>query len=112
MSSFGLRNGEPHEGIDIAAPEGTDILAAENGTVIFSDRLSGYGKTVMLKHAHHWVTLYAHCQETLVAEGDVVERGDIIARVGETGRATGPHLHFEVRQGEMPRNPLDHVEVP
>jgi murein DD-endopeptidase MepM/ murein hydrolase activator NlpD len=103
---YGVRAGRRHDGIDIAAPEGTVVGAAAAGTVIYAGEQSGYGHIVILKHDAGLVTLYAHNARVLVREGARVKRGDPIARVGQTGRTTGPHLHFEVRDGTRPRNPL------
>ena len=107
-SEFGTRGSRPHEGLDIAADTGEPIYAASSGTVIYSDdRMSGYGKALILRHADSTTTLYAHATTLLVAEGTRVERGHPVATVGSTGRSTGPHLHFEVRVGETPVNPRD-----
>ena len=103
---YGLRSGHRHDGIDIAAPEGSLIGAAADGQVIYAGEQSGYGSIVILRHADGLVTLYAHCSELLVDEGATVHRGAAVAKVGQTGRTTGPHLHFEVREGTRPRNPL------
>jgi lipoprotein NlpD len=103
---YGVRAGQRHDGIDIAAPEGAPVAAAADGVVIFAGDQPGYGALVILKHANELVTLYAHNSRVLVKDGERVSRGDPIARVGQTGRTTGPHLHFEVRQGTRPRNPL------
>ncbi|BDG04415.1 LysM peptidoglycan-binding domain-containing M23 family metallopeptidase [Anaeromyxobacter oryzae] len=103
---FGVRAGQRHDGIDIAAPEGTAVGAAADGTVIYAGEQAGYGEIVILRHDDGIVTLYAHASEVLVKDGARVRRGQPIARVGQTGRTTGPHLHFEVRQGTRPRNPL------
>jgi murein DD-endopeptidase MepM/ murein hydrolase activator NlpD len=103
---FGTRQGERHDGIDIAAPEGTTVTAAADGTVLFAGEQSGYGSIVILKHAGDLVTLCAHASAVLVRDGQSVRRGQPIARVGQTGKTTGPHLHFEVREGTRPRNPL------
>jgi len=103
---YGVRAGRRHDGIDIAAPEGTPVLAAAPGTVIYAGEQAGYGAIVILKHDAGLVTLYAHNSKLLVEEGARVRRGEPIARVGQTGRTSGPHLHFEVRQGTRPKNPL------
>lgn len=105
-SRFGMRNGRPHEGIDVAAPRGTPVRAAEAGKVIHSGRLGSYGRVVILKHAGHYRTVYAHAQRTVVTRGEFVEQGQKIATVGSTGRSTGYHLHFEVRRRETPRDPM------
>ncbi len=103
---YGVRAGRRHDGIDIAAPEGTPVGAAAAGTVIYAGEQTGYGSIVIVKHEGGLVTLYAHASRLLVEEGTRVRRGEPIARVGQTGRTTGPHLHFEVRDGTRPRNPL------
>jgi murein DD-endopeptidase MepM/ murein hydrolase activator NlpD len=105
-SGFGPRNGTFHDGIDIAAPEGTPIYAARGGRVIYSDQIPGYGNIVILEHAEGLSTVYAHNQKNEVAQGDVVRQGDEVSRVGQTGRTTGPNLHFEVRIQNVARNPL------
>lgn len=105
-SRFGLRGNRPHEGIDLGAPYGTPIHAAESGRVIHSGRFGAYGKVVILKHAGAYRSVYAHAQRLFVEKGDFVERGQKIAEVGATGRATGPHLHFEIRRGEVAHDPL------
>ena len=103
---YGVRGGRRHDGIDIAAPEGTSVAAAAPGTVIYAGEQTGYGSIVIVRHDAGLVTLYAHNSRLLVEEGARVRRGEAIARVGQTGRTTGPHLHFEVREGTRPRNPL------
>ena len=108
-SRFGLRGNRPHEGIDLGAPHGTPIYAAEAGRVIHSGRFGAYGKVVILKHAGAYRSLYAHARRLYVEKGDFVERGQRIAEVGATGRATGPHLHFEIRRGEDPHDPLAYL---
>jgi murein DD-endopeptidase MepM/ murein hydrolase activator NlpD len=103
---YGVRAGKRHDGIDIAAPQGTPVRAAADGLVIYAGEQAGYGSIVILKHEGGLVTLYAHNSRLLVREGERARRGEPIARVGETGRTSGPHLHFEVRDGTRPKNPL------
>jgi murein DD-endopeptidase MepM/ murein hydrolase activator NlpD len=106
ISGFGERERDHHEGIDLACPEGTPVRAADDGVVLFSGEQRGYGKLVLVAHDRDVVTVYAHNVQNLVSRGDKVSRGEEIARVGRTGNATGPHLHFEVRVGTQPRDPL------
>lgn len=106
-SGFGTRGGRLHAGIDISAGRDTPIVAAADGIVIFSGRgPHGYGNTVMLYHGKRLLTLYAHNDRNVVHQGQRVQRGQIIAFVGETGRASGTHLHFEVHQDGRLVDPL------
>ena len=106
-SRFGIRGRRRHDGIDIAAPEGTPIAAAADGKVLFAgNQGTGYGNLVIIHHDDDMITVYAHCSQILVAEGQRVRQGQKIATVGSTGRSTGPHLHFEIRKRTKPRNPL------
>ncbi len=105
-SHFGPRNGSFHDGIDIAAPEGTPVYAAREGRVIYSDRIPGYGNIVIIDHQHGLTTVYAHNSRNEVEEGQLVKQGDPVSRVGSTGRTTGANLHFEVRQQNIAHNPL------
>ncbi|MBI1908643.1 MAG: peptidoglycan DD-metalloendopeptidase family protein [Deltaproteobacteria bacterium] len=105
-SRFGMRNGTRHDGIDIASPHGTPIHAASAGQVVYSQRLRGYGHLILVKHKDGFFTAYAHLSQYLVKKGKRVKKGQVIGKVGATGRATGPHLHFEVRKGRVARNPL------
>jgi lipoprotein NlpD len=105
-SHFGRRGASFHDGIDISAPEGTPIKAIGNGEVIYSDQLRGYGNLVILRHSGGLVSVYAHNQVNLVHQGQVVGQGDIIAKVGSTGRVTGPHLHLEIRKNNVAQDPL------
>ncbi len=105
-SGFGSRNGRPHDGIDIRADKGTPVFASADGEVVFSDKMSGYGNLILIKHANGYFTAYAHNSKILVKEGEKVEKREKIAEVGDTGQATGYHLHFEIRQGSTPLDPL------
>lgn len=98
---------KPHLGIDLAAPKGTPIFAAQTGTVIYTGKeFRGYGKLVMIENGNGWATLYAHLDKILVSEGQKVAQGEIIAAMGNTGRSTGSHLHFEIRRETGPIDPL------
>lgn len=104
---FGTTTKRKHDGIDIAAPAGTPVLAADSGRVVYSDnKMRGYGNLIIIEHQDHCFTIYAHNEENVVKEEALVKRGNIIARVGKTGNATGPHLHFEIRKGSIPLDPL------
>jgi murein DD-endopeptidase MepM/ murein hydrolase activator NlpD len=105
-STFGRRGKTNHDGIDIAAPEGTPVHAAADGSVIFTGNLRGYGKVVILEHRPGLTTVYAHLQETRVEVGARVKRGDVIASLGQTGKTTGPNLHFEVRRHNVAKDPI------
>jgi murein DD-endopeptidase MepM/ murein hydrolase activator NlpD len=109
-STFGKRGTRKHDGIDIGASRGTPIYAAAAGQVVFSDwGPTGYGLMVIIKHKHHLTTVYAHNSKNWVRKNAWVKRGQKVASVGKTGRATGPHLHFEVRNDSHPRNPLKYL---
>ena len=110
-SRFGTRKGKNHHGIDIGARRGTPIRAANEGKVEFSGwGPTGYGLMIIIKHPGNLTTVYAHNSRNLVKKGSRVKRGQMIARVGKTGRATGPHVHFEVRNDTHPKNPLLYVK--
>jgi len=98
-----------HTGIDIAASSGTNILAANAGTVITAGWNNSYGYMVMIDHGGGIITLYAHSSKLLVQKDDIVNRGQVIALVGSTGNSTGPHIHFEVRVNGEYKNPLNYV---
>ena len=108
-SRYGPRNGRAHDGIDIAAPSGTSIVAAAAGKVIHAGRIGDYGRTVIIKHEGSYRSVYAHARTLHVREGEMVERGERIAEVGRSGNASGPHLHFEIRHGERPRDPMAYL---
>jgi murein DD-endopeptidase MepM/ murein hydrolase activator NlpD len=94
-----------HTGIDYGAPTGTPIFATANGKVTFSGRKGGYGKLIIVKHPNGYQTYYGHCSRLLKKPGQLVEQGQVIARVGSTGVSTGPHVHYEVRVNGKPLNP-------
>ena len=105
-SRFGIRSNRKHDGIDLRAPKGTPIMASARGKVIFSGSgPTGYGNMIILKHSKRAITIYAHNKRNLAREGQVVKQGQLIAYVGRTGRATGYHLHFEIRINRKPVNP-------
>lgn len=99
-----------HWGIDLANIKGTPILASERGIVIYTGRgFRGYGNLIVIEHNEQWATLYSHLDRISVNEGDVVERGQVIGKMGRTGRASGVHLHFEIRHNRQPVNPLAYL---
>lgn len=95
-----------HEGIDIANSYGTSIKAAAKGTVIFAGYYNGYGRTIIIDHGNSYKTLYGHNKELLVKKGDKVEKGQVIAKMGSSGRSTGVHLHFEIHHNNKAIDPL------
>lgn len=104
-SPFGMRGGRLHKGVDITAPPGTAIKAAFSGTVSYTGFLRDYGNVLIIEHGNDIVTVYAHNEINLVKKSDKVNKGDVIARLGSTGRSTGPHLHFEIRVANKPIDP-------
>ena len=111
VSRFGTKpDGRRNDGINIRATAGTPIRAAADGVVVYAgDGIEGFGNLVLVKHADGWVTAYAHAQDFLVIRGDTVRQGDPIARVGKSGSVEEPQLHFEIRQGRRPVDPLTQV---
>lgn len=102
-SGAGSRN---HWGLDLAGPRGTPIISSEKGYVIYTGReFRGYGNLVVIEHSPEWATLYSHLDRILVKEGQFVKQGEIIGKMGRTGRASGVHLHFEIRHNRQPVNP-------
>lgn len=101
---------KPHTGVDMAAPKGTPIYAAEAGVVLIAQSWSGYGKCVIIDHGGGMWTLYGHMSEILTEAGDIVKRGQKIGLVGSTGVSTGNHLHFEVRKNSEPINPVPYLQ--
>jgi murein DD-endopeptidase MepM/ murein hydrolase activator NlpD len=108
LSGFGPKSGGRYnDGINIKSAAGTPVRAAADGVVAYAgDGLEGFGGLVLLKHGDGWITAYAHNEALLVARGDQVKRGDIVARVGSTGSVDEPQLHFEIRRGRTPVDPL------
>ncbi len=105
-SEFGPRWGREHRGMDMAGAVGKPIYAAAPGTVVYAGNgLRGYGNVVILQHDDSTTSLYAHNDRLLVREGETVRQGERIAKLGNTGRSTGPHLHFEIRRNDVAKNP-------
>ncbi len=108
ISYFGNKKGNvTNKGIDIEARKGSKVVAAMKGVVSFiNENMKGLGKTLIIDHENGFSTVYAHNEEILVSVGERVERNQVIAKVGETGRTTKPHLHFQIRKGHKPQNPF------
>jgi murein DD-endopeptidase MepM/ murein hydrolase activator NlpD len=112
IAPFGKRpDGTHNDGINIAVPQGTEIHAAEGGTVAYAgNELKGYGNLILIRHDNGWVSAYAHNDSMLVKHDDVIRRGQVIARAGRTGTVDQPQVHFELRQGAKPVDPLPYME--
>jgi murein DD-endopeptidase MepM/ murein hydrolase activator NlpD len=108
ITSYGAKtNGKSNDGINLAVPEGTPVKAAEDGVVAYSgNELKGYGNLVLVRHSNGYVTAYAHASELMVKRGDTIKRGQIIAKSGQSGEVGSPQLHFEIRKGSTPVDPL------
>jgi murein DD-endopeptidase MepM/ murein hydrolase activator NlpD len=113
LSRFGPKIGGLHnDGINIAAPKGTPVHAAENGVVAYAgNELRGFGNLVLIRHAGGWITAYAHIDSIQVKRGDLVDRGDAIGKVGDTGNVAAPQLHFEIRRKGEAQDPLPLLEA-
>jgi len=111
IAGFGPRpNGGQNDGINLAVPEGTPIKAADDGVVAYAgNELKGYGNLVLVRHANGYVSAYANASELLVKRGDTVKRGQVIAHAGQTGNVTSPQLHFEIRKGSTPVDPVKYL---
>lgn len=96
-----------HEGLDFAASKGTDVFATGDGKVTVAGREAGYGNCIDIDHGYNYLTRYAHLSEVMVKPGEEVKRGQLIGKVGSTGKSTGPHLHYEVRYKDVPQNPVN-----
>jgi murein DD-endopeptidase MepM/ murein hydrolase activator NlpD len=109
-SAFGKRWGKQHKGLDIAAQSGAHIWATNHGVVVYSgNELGGYGNLIVLAHRGGYFSVYGHNKENFVSKGQVVKKGEVIGRVGSTGKSTGPHLHFEIRREGLPINPIKFI---
>jgi murein DD-endopeptidase MepM/ murein hydrolase activator NlpD len=108
ITAYGAKtNGKANDGINLAVPEGTPVKAADDGVVAYSgNELKGYGNLVLIRHANGYVTAYAHASELLVKRGDTIRRGQVIAKSGQSGEVASPQLHFEIRKGSSPVDPL------
>jgi murein DD-endopeptidase MepM/ murein hydrolase activator NlpD len=108
IAAYGVKtNGKANDGINLAVPEGTPVKAAEDGTVAYSgNELKGYGNLLLIRHSNGYVTAYAHASELLVKRGDTIKRGQVIAKSGQSGDVGSPQLHFEIRKGNQPVDPL------
>ena len=115
--SFGERidpfNGEGafHRGVDISTAYGSPVIAPADGRVAFADFMTGYGRAIIIDHGHGISTLYGHLSNFAVIDGQTVRRGDVIGFVGQSGRSTGPHLHYEVRIHDTPVNPHKYLRI-
>ncbi|MEZ5877051.1 MAG: M23 family metallopeptidase [Tepidamorphaceae bacterium] len=116
-SGFGPRTdpflGKPamHQGLDFRASKGEEVMAAGAGTVLSAGRHGGYGNMVEIDHGQGLTSRYAHLSRIMVKAGDIVTPGQLIGKVGSTGRSTGPHLHFEVRRNGAARNPITYIRA-
>jgi len=108
VTGYGAKtNGKSNDGINVAVPEGTPVKAAEDGVVAYSgNELKGYGNLVLIRHSNGYVTAYAHASELMVKRGETIKRGQIIAKSGQSGDVGSPQLHFEIRKGSSPVDPL------
>ena len=112
ISKFGPKaSGSHNDGINVAVPQGTSVKAAENGVVAYAgNELKGYGNLILIRHSDNWVSAYAHNRDLLVKRGDKVTRGQIIAKAGKSGTVNQPQVHFELRKGSRPVDPLKYME--
>jgi murein DD-endopeptidase MepM/ murein hydrolase activator NlpD len=111
IANFGAKtNGQQNDGINLAVPEGTAVRAAEDGVVAYAgNELKGYGNLILIRHSNGFVTAYANASEIMVKRNDKVRRGQIIAKSGQTGAVASPQLHFEIRKGSSPVDPMQHL---
>ena len=108
ITSYGAKpNGKANDGINLSVPEGTPVRSAEDGVVDYSgNEQKSYGNLVLVRHSNGYVTAYAHASEVLVKRGDAIKRGQVIAKSGQSGDVGSPQLHFEIRKGSSPVDPL------
>jgi murein DD-endopeptidase MepM/ murein hydrolase activator NlpD len=111
ISGFGTKpDGGHNDGINLSVPQGTSVMAAENGVVAYAgSELKGYGNLVLVRHSNNWVSAYAHNAELLVKRGEKVRRGQVIAKAGATGSVSQPQVHFELRKGSRPVDPTKYM---
>jgi murein DD-endopeptidase MepM/ murein hydrolase activator NlpD len=108
-SNYGMRWGKMHYGVDIGAPYGSEIIAADNGTITYAEWEGGYGKLIVIQHSGGLSSYYGHCSSIDVKVGQFVKKGQKIGEIGSTGKSTGPHVHFEIRNNGKPTNPLNFI---
>ena len=112
-AEFGVaRGGGVHQGIDLAAPKGSPVWATADGEVVFAGRGGRYGRTVVVDHGNGYRTRYAHLKKIETKQGKQVRRGDVVGRVGASGRASGSHLHYEVIRNGVPVDPRPYLDGP
>jgi murein DD-endopeptidase MepM/ murein hydrolase activator NlpD len=112
VTAFGPRpSGQQNDGINVAVPEGTPVKAAEDGVVAYAgNELKTYGNLVLIRHSNGYVTAYAHASEILVKRDEPIKRGQVIAKSGQTGNVSAPQLHFEIRKGSSPVDPMPYLD--
>ena len=112
ITAYGSKtNGKVNDGINVAVPEGTPIKAAEDGVVAYAgNELKTYGNLVLIRHSNGYVTAYAHASEILVKRDEPIKRGQVIAKSGQTGNVSAPQLHFEIRKGSSPVDPMPYLD--
>jgi murein DD-endopeptidase MepM/ murein hydrolase activator NlpD len=112
IAAYGRRpDGTQNDGINLALPQGAEVHASEQGKVAYAgNELKGYGNLILIRHDNGWVSAYAHNDQLLVKRDDIVRRGQVIAKAGKTGSVDQPQLHFELRQGSRPVDPMEHLE--
>ncbi len=112
IAAYGAKtNGKDNDGINLSLPVGTPVKAADDGVVAYSgNELKGYGNLILVRHSNGYVTAYAHASELLVKRGDTIKRGQIIAKSGQTGEVESPQLHFEIRKGSTPVDPMQFLD--